>query len=89
MKWLIFLLLAGCAAPFEADNKRMAQATSTTWIVVEDAENFCYQLMGKKEPACSIYTRSGGRCVIFTGKMTTEQYLGHEARHCFTGKFHD
>lgn len=86
MKWLVFLLLAGCAAPFEADNIREAPSSKVSWVAVDEINEFCYALTGQRKPACSIFTAT--RCVVFTGKITQEQYLGHETRHCFKGQFH-
>lgn len=88
MRYLLVLLLGGCTT-FNADNEHIGQHPKVSWIAVDDVRGFCFALIGKKVDACSIYTKSGTRCVIFTGKATDEQKLGHEVRHCFKGDFHE
>jgi hypothetical protein len=86
---LIAALLAGCSAPLNVDNKHLGQHPVVSWIAVEDINDFCYALIGLRRPACSIWTKSGKRCVIFTGRQTDEQMVGHESVHCFKGDFHE
>jgi hypothetical protein len=95
MKWITFLVvfLSGCstmqmreANQFEASQLGM-RSTFVTWKVVEDAAAECRKL--GSEPgavACAMYTKHS--CVIITSKNTSHEILGHEARHCFEGNFH-
>lgn len=86
---LIAALLAGCAAPLTVDNKHLGQHPVVSWIAVDDIDDFCFALIRLRRSACSIWTKSGERCVIFTGKQTDEQKVGHESVHCFKGDFHE
>jgi hypothetical protein len=87
VKWLVVLLslLSGCAS-FEADNIRQVPSNRISWVAIDEIDSFCYALIGERKPACVMFTNE--RCIIFTGKITQEQYLGHETRHCFKGQFH-
>jgi hypothetical protein len=89
MKWLIVLLLAGCSTTFEDDNKRVAQFPQIGWVVVDDIKSLCEGLVGRPVEGCGFRVKDSTKCVIFTGKITKEEYLGHEARHCFNGQFHN
>ena len=87
------LLLAGCAArPFTA-NPRVAQ-TVVEWRIVDDADRTCRELgtrvpMGYRIQACVSLQTDLAKCVIYTPRETTMEYLGHELRHCFKGMWHD
>jgi hypothetical protein len=45
---------------------------------------------GVKMLACSFWTKHiiGYSCDIYVGKMTNNDTLGHEMRHCLQGSFH-
>jgi len=89
MKYLLALavFLTGCTTMVE-DNNHTNQFPVVSWITLENPTHVCSILIGRKTEACSIRTASGSRCIIFTGKITKEEYLGHETKHCFKGQFH-
>lgn len=49
-------------------------------------------IKGTKMDGCSFWAKSNtpntNTCTIITGKNTDQDTLGHEARHCFQGRFH-
>ena len=70
------------------------------WLVVSDVAQTCNMAsafakgLTKYDPhikACAIWSRSGDirMCDIYTSKQTSLAILGHEARHCFEGAWHE
>lgn len=93
MKWFIFVVvcLSGCSSMREAnhfESSTLGNRTSQiTWKVVEDASTECEKLGSEKGAvACALFSKHS--CTIITSKNTSHEILGHEARHCFEGKFH-
>jgi hypothetical protein len=70
------------------------------WVVVPDVAKTCDAVFASAKAAtkhklsmkaCSVRkTIDGTRtCNIYTGKQTSLAIVGHEARHCFEGAWHE
>lgn len=69
--------------------------TNVEVIAVDNVQNYCEKeshkrgfggFKGISMQACSFW--SGSTCLIVVPKMTNNDMLGHELRHCFQGSFH-
>jgi hypothetical protein len=88
--------LAGCVllldAPLQLVNTtRITNSTMVTWELVDDIDAQCRKLGIASEPNSTFYgcvEFTTTQCKIYTARVTTEQILGHELRHCFEGLWH-
>lgn len=91
MRYLVLLLLAGCAAA-PAD-----PGISVVWNRVDDPHAVCESLSGRKNffhiRGCA--QRNGTVCSIYAPEPRSEldlqrfATLGHELMHCLDGNWHD
>ena len=101
MKILRWLAVAGLAACAAAPQKAGTDNVTVVWNRVEDVQQVCQSLAGRKEiyaiRGCSKWSdSSAGRvCNIYAPKPRSEAdsqafiTLGHELLHCFDGNWHD
>jgi len=81
---------------FEAvhTDARIMAAPKILWQAREDAEQICSRLTGvpvtpySKPMACAYWNVARKECTVITPQSYGVNYLGHEVRHCFEGKFH-
>ena len=98
LRWALLALLVACAA---APQKAGTDNITVVWNRVDDAQQVCQSLAGRKEiyaiRGCSKWSdSSAGRvCNIYAPKPRSEAdsqafiTLGHELLHCFDGNWHD
>ena len=73
---------------------RIMSAPRILWQARADAEAICARLTGvpvtpySKPMACAYWNVARMECTVITPLAYGVNYLGHEARHCFEGKFH-
>jgi hypothetical protein len=73
---------------------RIMAAPRILWQPREDAEAICSRLTGvpvtpySKPMACAYWNVARMECTVITPPSYGVNYLGHEVRHCFEGKFH-
>jgi hypothetical protein len=69
--------------------------TTVEVVAVDNVQKYCEQesikrgnggFKGAPLQACSFWTHS--TCYIVVPKLTNNDMLGHELRHCFQGNFH-
>lgn len=86
---LCSLMLAGCfTTPIVPEYRRATVQVTWTEHAPADLAAIC----GKAEPgrqvlACASISASGP-CTIYTHHSPALETLGHEALHCFTGRWH-
>ena len=85
MKWFALLavvVLPGCANP--------AEGITIYWKRLAYSELQVQCAAGSKHRAAGCYQRGIDSCVVYTsiGDDDENDSLGHEVRHCFTGRFH-
>lgn len=76
----------------------MTDNTNVKVVAVDDIRSTCEKESRKRKfggfgipmDACTFWDKgmTGHRCVIFIGKKTNNDILGHELRHCLQGNFH-
>ena len=82
------------------DAKAAYPEVRINWLVVSDVAQTCNMASAFAKAltgydanikACAVVTTSGNirMCDIYTGKQTSLAILGHEARHCFEGAWHE
>ena len=91
----VALVLGGCGqqSPFDTPRKPeyRRDTVMVTWIEVED-EAKLYEICGTPEPgkkylACARVGETAP-CTIYTHKSPSTETMGHEALHCFLGRWH-
>ena len=95
---IIFPGLEKSATEKYSMERLMTNQSVVKLITVDDVRKFCkpqgYQLNlgGFNCPleACSFWSEQDGvnSCTIIVDKMTNNDALGHQVRHCFQGRFH-
>ena len=94
LKYLLPLLLTGCASVF--DNPAAFEATQSgetmtvTWKTAGKGQmaDIC-KIPNALLDGCAVVNHKAKTCTIYTHRFTTEEFVGHEVRHCFYGAFHD
>jgi len=93
---ILCLLLAGCASvfsdPYEFETTHIRETRIIKWIVVDNADYHCKNLMQIKSfdmrvIACASFNEI--YCTIYTESVLNHNTVGHEIRHCFQGAWHD
>ncbi len=89
---LILLLLTACGDTFNApiNPEYRRDTVQISWVELEPAalSMVCDKPeTGKKALACA-YVNPTGPCVIYTHKNPVTETIGHEAFHCFLGRWH-
>mgnify|MGYP000087068743 FL=1 len=89
---LCSLLIAGCGDTFNTPvNPEYRRDTVViTWVELEPdalAATCTNPESGKKALACA-YISKTGPCTIYTHKNPSTETMGHEALHCFLGRWH-
>lgn len=79
-------------------SKLMTNNTDLKVVTVDNIRETCekesrsrgFGGFGMAMDACSFWNKgfTGHTCVIFIGKKTNNDTLGHELRHCLQGNFH-
>ena len=75
-------------------NKRTIREPKITWVTRNDYESICSKITGiapgptQKLMGCAYWNDNSSSCTIIMGPQYNPVYLGHEARHCFEGRFH-
>ena len=90
---LLSLLLIGCGDTFNTPIKPeyRRDTVTVTWYEV-DSEEKLYSFCGTPESnrkflACAVVSEKGP-CTIYTHKSPALETMGHEALHCFLGRWH-
>lgn len=91
---ILALLLAGCGDTFNTPIKPeyRRDTVSITWVEVESEKELfdrCgwHSQDGKKILACAFVAKDAP-CTIYTHKNPAFESMGHEALHCFLGRWH-
>jgi hypothetical protein len=94
----ICLLLSGCASLLHIPEEGKFTAVGNypemkvTWLAVENTTAKCKELFPETMNQYYLIPAGAGwnktECIVVTGKVTTNQILGHEFRHCFEGLYH-
>ena len=96
---VLMLVTTNVFAETFSTDKNFTTQTTITWTPVDNVQARCEQEskrrglggFGYGVEACSFwdYKPNGdSTCTVITARKTTHDTLGHEARHCFQGKFH-
>lgn len=90
---ILALLLAGCGDTFNTPIKPeyRRDTVSITWVEM-DSEAALYEKCPKPEPgkkvlACAV-VGVNAPCTIYTHRSPALETMGHEALHCFLGRWH-
>ena len=98
----VFLVSANASGNHDLwfDAKGNNQEVRVNWILADDVTQTCNMMVRLHNPkftynanvkACATIARSKDVviCDIYTSRKTSLAILGHEARHCFEGAWHD
>lgn len=78
MRYLIVLLLAGCAM---SDMVKVAEPRAVVIEWVREKPTNCGDTA--RAEGCAYSTKDYSRCKLYALETATDAVLGHELRHCF------